>query len=460
MPHHLLGHVPLSEVPWTVGKYAAEAKKVLKDVQDRGKIPIVVGGTAYYLQALALTGETVREEESYDASTKTEDRNGKREDREEATVVREKQNSFQSVEDEEAQWPILRENTEVLLEELRKVDPAMAARWHPQDHRKIRRSLAVYLQNGRRASEIYAEQQAEREQAKRTHLKNGMNGSTADPSEAELNESAVLRHDTLFFYLHSDSSSLNRRLEARIQKMLSRGLLDEIRYIRRFHSSLVSKGEAPDLSRGIWVAIGYKEFAPYLDSLEAEEASSQGVDATKVPLEQQDSLVENERDKHLARLKAQCIERMVIATRQYARSQGKWVKGKLFSALRSVGAQGRLFVLDASDPDRFAEHVSVKAADVASRFLAGEDLPTMQSVFPSVGDFLPLDEDVSGGGGGRGRATRELRTCEMCGVCVVMARDWELHLKSKKHRRASKGAEQRFGAEPTERCREIGEEMR
>ena len=50
-PHHLIDVVePTQEM--TAGEYAREARAVLADIQQRGKLPIVVGGTGLYLRAL------------------------------------------------------------------------------------------------------------------------------------------------------------------------------------------------------------------------------------------------------------------------------------------------------------------------------------------------------------------------------------------------------------------------
>ena len=63
-----------------------------------------------------------------------------------------------------SRWPILDSPTEEIHAELRKVDPLMAARWHPKDRRHIQRSLEIWLQTGRKASEVYEEQKKRKEE--------------------------------------------------------------------------------------------------------------------------------------------------------------------------------------------------------------------------------------------------------------------------------------------------------
>ncbi len=50
-PHHLFGVLDVTE-PYSAGRWATDAARVVEDVRARGKQPIVVGGTGFYLKAL------------------------------------------------------------------------------------------------------------------------------------------------------------------------------------------------------------------------------------------------------------------------------------------------------------------------------------------------------------------------------------------------------------------------
>lgn len=50
VPHHLYGHIPLNE-RYDIAKYQIEARRVIKDILERGKTPIMVGGSGLYLRA-------------------------------------------------------------------------------------------------------------------------------------------------------------------------------------------------------------------------------------------------------------------------------------------------------------------------------------------------------------------------------------------------------------------------
>jgi tRNA dimethylallyltransferase len=51
VPHHMFGHID-AEVPYSTGLWVDEAMAAIKDIQARGKRPILVGGTGLYAHAL------------------------------------------------------------------------------------------------------------------------------------------------------------------------------------------------------------------------------------------------------------------------------------------------------------------------------------------------------------------------------------------------------------------------
>src|SRR5436190_11089962 len=132
--HHLIGCTDLEEEPWRIGRFKKESLQTIKEIRSRGKLPILVGGTHYYTQSVLFNGSLL--------------------DKGEPEPEEDDQLSIPVSE----RWPILEASPGEILQKLREVDPVMAARWHPNETRKIRRSLEIYLQTGRPASEIYQEQ--------------------------------------------------------------------------------------------------------------------------------------------------------------------------------------------------------------------------------------------------------------------------------------------------------------
>lgn len=200
VPHHLLGHVTWKE-EYDVHRFEIEVLTKMKEIRSRGNVPILVGGTHYYIQSVLFKENIVRTAEK---------------------KVLTKQ-----------QLDVL-DSRDLCLAELHKLDPVIAAKYHPNDTRRIRRMLEIYFETGQRPSEVFSQQ---------------------NKTES--------RDRTLVFWLYSDQGVLNERLDKRVDAMLSNGLLSEIQDMHHVYES-----EDIDLERGVWQVIGFKQFLPYLQDKE------------------------------------------------------------------------------------------------------------------------------------------------------------------------------------------------
>ncbi|KAK5167823.1 tRNA dimethylallyltransferase, mitochondrial [Saxophila tyrrhenica] len=375
IPHNLLGCIGLHEQTWVVGTFVKKALGVMEDIRSRGKLPILVGGTHYYTQSLLFRDRLAEKEGGSE--------------------------SKEFVPDTKQQWPILDEPTEVLLDELRRIDPVMADRWHPNDRRKIQRSLEIYLQTGKKASDVYAEQR---------QLKAGQNVVLDGDGHAGAAETSM-RFPALIFWVHAQNDSLRDRLDGRVSKMMADGLLGEVRELSAFAEGHAADGVDIDETRGIWVSIGYKEFKAYTTALQNGSAS----------------------DQELRKLKAEAIERTQIATRQYAKRQLRWIRIKLVNALASENASNSLYLLDGSDISHFDPDVVGPALELTRIFLNGSNpMPDPASMSSTAKDLLTPSRDYDLA------ATPEKWTrqhCELCGVTCITEEQWGMHVKSKAHRK-------------------------
>ncbi|EGP90612.1 uncharacterized protein MYCGRDRAFT_35500 [Zymoseptoria tritici IPO323] len=378
IPHHLLGCIGLHEQTWVVGTFVRNALKVIEEIRGRGRLPILVGGTHYYTQSLLFKDRLAEKEEVAD------------------------ERDF--VEDTSDEYPILKESTEVLLEELTKVDPEMADRWHPNDRRKIQRSLEIYLQTGRKASEIYAEQ------------RQGRKIDEAGQSDAG---AFAMRFDTLLFWIHAENDTLRARLDKRVDKMLDQGLLREVETLNAFANAQAAQGTPVDETRGIWVSIGHKEFKTYSAALAA------GM----------------EDEKQLQKLKAEGLERTKIATRQYSKRQVRWIKIKLIDALAEAGSSDSLYLLDGTEVDKFDENVSRPATDLTKRFLEAGSMPEPSSLSSAAAELLGVQRDKDWTDDGQ-KWTKQ--HCAACNVTCVLPEQWRQHIRSKAHKKlCAKGSAKR-----------------
>ena len=121
-PHHLLDILSPNEY-MTAGDYARRAREALNDVKQRGRLPIVVGGTGLYLRAL-LEGLFAGPERS--------------EDLRERLRRREKE-----------------KGAEHLHRLLRRLDPAAAKNIHANDTPKVVRALEVCISSRKPMSELW-----------------------------------------------------------------------------------------------------------------------------------------------------------------------------------------------------------------------------------------------------------------------------------------------------------------
>ena len=121
VPHHMLEFLEPGQ-SFSVAEYVNAARGVIADINARGKLPFVVGGTGLYISSLA--DNTVYADEPTDLDL-----------RKELNVLFDK------------------EGAEKMLERLSVFDPESAARLHPNNRRRIIRAFEVYKLTGHSITE-------------------------------------------------------------------------------------------------------------------------------------------------------------------------------------------------------------------------------------------------------------------------------------------------------------------
>ncbi|MGI8917128.1 MAG: tRNA (adenosine(37)-N6)-dimethylallyltransferase MiaA, partial [Pyrinomonadaceae bacterium] len=116
VPHHLIDFVP-PEINYTAGDWAREAAVKLTEIEARGRVPILAGGTGLYLRALRRP---------FFASPPTDEHLRRR-----LTRIRE------------------RHGPEHLHRVLQHLDPDSALELYPRDWPRVHRAIEVRLQTGR-----------------------------------------------------------------------------------------------------------------------------------------------------------------------------------------------------------------------------------------------------------------------------------------------------------------------
>lgn len=378
--HHLIDHIGLEESPWMVHEFVKESPRVIDAIRARGKLPIVVGGTNYYVFSLLFPDSTVSKSDDEDESKITE-----------GSVNADVENDRR-----DGKLAILGGPTEEIYAKLQEIDPAMARQWHPKDRRKIQRSLEIWLTTGRRASDVYAEQKEARV--------DGADGI----------DDSIMRYDPLIFWMEAEGATLKQRLDARVGTMVQNGLLDEVKLMREFELECKSKAIELDKSKGIWVAIGYKELEAWLKAQEA------GMKDTKV----------------LGKLKDDGIEAVKAGTRQYAKRQNRWIRIRLAKALEDKNMLNRLFLLDCTQLDMWGKMVEAPSEQVVQSFITGQELPDNRSLSPLASRMFSRVDD-------RQIEIRQVHFCETCQKTLMTEAEWKKHLRSSGHKKVLDGIRRR-----------------
>ncbi|TRM59476.1 IPP transferase-domain-containing protein [Schizophyllum amplum] len=211
---HLLMDFKRPGEQYIVGQWVQAAMDLIDDMHRRQEIPIIVGGTSYWIQHLLFPGRLAGEDISPLPPAV-------RMSLDEASLVYSAGVGLQ------------------LHTLLTALDPPVAARWHWKDTRKVIRCLNIIKDTGRRPSEIFDEQ------------------SKDVPKP---------RYDSLCFWLYSDPEILKHRLDSRVDAMLEQGLLDEVKALINISRGRTDEpaGEEVDFTQGIYQSIGYREFYQYM----------------------------------------------------------------------------------------------------------------------------------------------------------------------------------------------------
>jgi tRNA dimethylallyltransferase len=168
VPHHLIDFVS-PDINYTAGEWAREAAQKIEEIESRGRVPLLVGGTGFYLRALRQplfvsppTDESLRQR---------------------LTRSREKRGA------------------EHLHRLLNRIDPSAAHQLYPRDWPRVQRALEVYLQTGKSIVDQQPDRPEPHESSRRLRI------LALNPPRAELYQ------------------RINERTEAHFRA----GLVDEVR---------------------------------------------------------------------------------------------------------------------------------------------------------------------------------------------------------------------------------------
>ena len=173
VPHHLIGFVPV-ETPFSVADYAVLARTAINEIMNRGKIPILCGGTGLYVKAIidnVQYSETIPSDE----------------------LLRERLRLFAEQKGNDALW-----------KRLETIDPETARRIHPNNVGRVIRAIEVMEVSGRSIREHEAD-------------------SRREPCPYHVIELGLR---------YQDREKLYQRINQRVDKMVEMGLPEEVKTAR------------------------------------------------------------------------------------------------------------------------------------------------------------------------------------------------------------------------------------
>lgn len=198
--HYVLDFVSPEE-RYSVADYKREAKKAIKEIINKGKTPIVVGGTGLYIDSLIYEIEypNIKFDEDYR---------------------------------QQLEKRVKEEGLEKLYEEAEKIDPSAIQKISQNDEKRILRILEIYHATGKTKTQQEIE-------------------SRKKPAE----------YDYRVYGLKWDREILYERINKRVDKMIEKGLIEEVKEILKKHK------EFPTAMQGL----GYKEVVEYLNGNDTKE---------------------------------------------------------------------------------------------------------------------------------------------------------------------------------------------
>jgi len=169
VPHHLIGEIDPRRA-FSAAEYQILARQYIREVQKRGKLPIIAGGTGLYVNSLL-----------YDMDFS----------------VLPRQEGFREQLEEEAK----REGPEVLHRRLEALDPEAAARIHPNNIKKVIRAIEVCQASGESFPEFEASFKKTKE------------------------------YDVILIGLERERQELYGRIERRVDALMEQGLEQEVSHL-------------------------------------------------------------------------------------------------------------------------------------------------------------------------------------------------------------------------------------
>ncbi|XP_059546081.1 tRNA dimethylallyltransferase isoform X4 [Myotis daubentonii] len=257
--HHMISFVDPLVTNYTVVDFRNKATAVIEDIFARHKIPIVVGGTNYYIESLLWK-----------------------------VLISAKPQEMGTEKEFDRKVELEKEDGHVLHKRLSQVDPEMAAKLHPHDKRKVARSLQVFEETGISHSEFLHRQHAEE-------------GGGPLGGPLKYPNSCIL-------WLHADQSGIEA-----LKQVTKRYARKQNRWVKNRFLSRPGPGVPPIYGLEVSDTLKWEE-SVLEPALEIVQSFIQGRKPDAAPVKMPYSNTENKRSSHMCDL----CGRIIIGDREWA----------------------------------------------------------------------------------------------------------------------------------------------
>ncbi len=234
-PHRLIDIRDPSE-SYSVGEFYRDALAAMEEITQKGKVPLLVGGTMMYFKALRDgLGDLPQADAAVRARLEAE---------------------------------LQAQGNDALYRRLQQLDPEAARRIHPHNRQRLLRALEVYEVTGRPISSFW--------QGTGGETQSGAGSTNNDPlTNWERESFAGIDYNIINLAVApACRQELHRRIELRFRQMLAEGLVEEVQKLHQ-------RGDlGPDLPA--IRSVGYRQVWDYLDGvLDYSEMVMKGIAATR-----------------------------------------------------------------------------------------------------------------------------------------------------------------------------------
>lgn len=378
VPHHLFSIRSPFQGELTIRDYRDMAIKTIENITAAGKLPILVGGTLYYVQSLLWP--SLIDESNADSvrEMKSNEKCGEKDNDNIATAI-----------------------GDYSYERLKSVDPETASRLHPSDSRKIRRALEIFDSTGEKQSEIINKQ-----------------------------NSLDCRYNCRIIWLDCERGVHDIRLRNRVNEMVERGLVDEIK-------QFVDKLKQQEQEKSSLAQIASASSSSISSAIESDETlsnnalSKKGIFQTMglkefLPIVSND---QNQEEKMQNKALELAIESLFVHHRSYSKKQVSWIKNKFLHKNIPI------FNLDTTVVEQWDKNVLDPATVIVKELLSSFDHRDWSKFA-----IAPVNEKDAEKG--KKKDPLSFKHCELCGKHVP-DNQWNDHITGSGHKNRLKGMKKR-----------------